>query len=128
MAPTDVAAQPSNNSSPHIQTVEDDHELGRVESIDLKKDNNINDARVDREVAEYAGAERIVVDEKTSKRLKRMIDRRVLCIMVVTYFMQALDKGTISFVSIMNFNEDNNLVGQQVSKRVDEVERSLPRY
>ena len=43
-----------------------------------------------------------------------MIDRRVSSVMIVTYFMQALDKGTISFVAIMYFNEDNNLVGQQV--------------
>ncbi|RSL82326.1 hypothetical protein CEP51_005231 [Fusarium floridanum] len=89
-------------------------ELEMVISPSIAKDK-LADDRIDREVAEYAGAERIDIDEATDKRLKRMIDRRVLSVMIVTYFLQALDKGTISFVSIMDFNEDNNLVGQQFS-------------
>jgi hypothetical protein len=34
--------------------------------------------------------------------------------MVFTYFLQALDKGTLSFAAIMNLREDLGLVGQQV--------------
>ncbi|KAI1379717.1 major facilitator superfamily domain-containing protein [Hypoxylon crocopeplum] len=41
--------------------------------------------------------------------------RAVLLIMVITYSMQALDKGTISFVSIMKLPEDTNLNGQEFS-------------
>lgn len=72
------------------------------------------DDRIDREVAQYAGDSSISIDEATSKRLRMLIDKRILVVMIVTYFMQALDKGTISFVSIMGFNTDFNLHGQQV--------------
>ncbi|KAH8819825.1 MFS transporter [Xylogone sp. PMI_703] len=71
--------------------------------------------RVDDEVAKYAGQTRVVIDEATNRRLKRLIDRRVLIIMVITYFLQALDKGTLSFASIMGIQKDAHLVGQQYS-------------
>ena len=48
------------------------------------------------------------------KRLRRLIDRRVLIVMIFTYFLQALDKGTMSFASIMGIVDDVNLIGQQV--------------
>jgi hypothetical protein len=70
---------------------------------------------VDPEVAKYASRRAVRVDEDTSKRLKKLIDKRILVTMVGTYFLQALDKGTISFVAIMGIREDLNLVGQQVS-------------
>lgn len=88
--------------------------LETMDSVADVEDKNAH-SRMDREVAEYAGIERIEIDEATDRRLKKMIDKRILAIMVVTYFMQALDKGTISFVAIMNFNKDNGFVGQQVS-------------
>ncbi|OOF90080.1 hypothetical protein ASPCADRAFT_11004 [Aspergillus carbonarius ITEM 5010] len=72
------------------------------------------DARVDTEVLEYAARGQIEVDAEDSRRLRRMIDRRVLVIMIVTYFLQALDKGTMSFASIMGIKTDANLQGQEV--------------
>ena len=44
-----------------------------------------------------------------------MIDRRVLSVMVFTYFLQALDKGTLSFAVIMGIKDDLHLHGQQYS-------------
>jgi hypothetical protein len=58
---------------------------------------------------------RVDVDEPTSRRLKKLIDRRVLTIMVATYLVQALDKGTLSFTSIMGILDDTHLHGTQVS-------------
>jgi hypothetical protein len=58
----------------------------------------------------------VVVSEADDKRLKKMIDRRVLVIMILTYFLQALDKGTMSFSSIMGIKTDAHLEdGQKVS-------------
>ncbi|KAL2848228.1 major facilitator superfamily domain-containing protein [Aspergillus pseudodeflectus] len=65
----------------------------------------VDTTRVDKEIAQYAGGEAIVIDEATNKRLRKMIDRRVLVIMICTYFLQALDKGTMSFASIMGIRE-----------------------
>jgi hypothetical protein len=83
---------------------------------DMIKDHTNYD-RVDSEVAKYAGQAGVEVSEAESQRLKKMINKRVLAIMVFTYFLQALDKGTMSFASIMNIRQDLHLVGQQVWQR-----------
>lgn len=68
----------------------------------------------DNETAKYASAP-THIDEKTNKRLFWMINRRILFVMLGTYFCQSLDKGTLNFASIMNIKEDANLKGQEVS-------------
>lgn len=87
-------------------------ETGSVADEFLKPRNS--HARVDPEVAKYATSDGVEVSEADNKRLKRMIDKRVLTVMVFTYFLQALDKGTLPFAAIMNLREDLNLHGQQV--------------
>lgn len=91
-------------------------ELEQVLSGDeLNKDEYMNYNRVDQELAKYATATGVEISEEDNSRLKKMIDRRVLVVMVVTYFLQALDKGTLSFSSIMGIQTDLHLHGQQVS-------------
>lgn len=94
------------------QGTEGIHSAMSDRKIEMEK---IDRSRVDDEVAKYASDKAIHIDEKTEKRLKRLIDRRVLTIMIFTYFLQALDKGTMSFASIMGIQEDTGLKGQQVS-------------
>ncbi|PPJ55591.1 hypothetical protein CBER1_03743 [Cercospora berteroae] len=93
-----------------------DYNAAEVERVlshdDLRKQDY---SRMDAEVAKYANAEAVVISDSENKRLKKLIDKRVLTIMVFTYFLQALDKGTLSFTSIMGLREDLNLVGQQFS-------------
>ncbi|KAJ6115429.1 hypothetical protein N7486_001207 [Penicillium sp. IBT 16267x] len=82
---------------------------------DLKKED-MDFSRVDKEIQMYASRGQVEVDEATNKRLKRMIDRRVFVIMICTYFLQALDKGTMSFSSIMGIKKDAHLEdGQKYS-------------
>ncbi len=71
---------------------------------------------------------RIVISDERSAQLRCMIDKRVLAIMIATYFLQAIDKGTLSFSSIMGLNPDTGLVGQQVSSRLSfsSYSRQLP--
>jgi len=45
--------------------------------------------------------------------LRAKIDKRILFIMIFTYFIQALDKGTLSFASIMGIQADAKLKGQE---------------
>jgi hypothetical protein len=93
------------------------HALENVERVLSPEEhgkNLVNFDRLDPEVAKYASATAVEISEVDDKRLKRMIDKRVLTIMVFTYFLQALDKGTMSFASIMNIREDLHLHGQQV--------------
>ena len=84
-------------------------------SDDLAKDN-MDMTRVDKEIQAYAAHGQVEIDEETNRRLKKLIDRRVLVIMICTYFLQALDKGTMSFSAIMGIKKDANLEdGQKVS-------------
>ncbi len=94
-----------------IKVASEDPEV--VEDDCLKEHTNYE--LVDKEVAAYANQTIVEIDEATNKRLKRLIDKRVLLVMVVTYFMQALDKGTMSFASIMGIIDDAHLTGNQYS-------------
>jgi hypothetical protein len=78
------------------------------------KNAHMNYELVDKEVAQYASETIVEIDEETNKRLKRLIDKRVLAVMVFTYFIQTLDKGTMSFASIMGVIDDTHLTGNQV--------------
>ncbi|KAJ5116238.1 MFS general substrate transporter [Penicillium angulare] len=65
---------------------------------------------VDEELRRYVvAAGSVEVDEATSKRLRRLIDKRVLVVMTGTYFLQSLDKNAISFAAIMGIQEDAHL-------------------
>ncbi|KAI0125335.1 major facilitator superfamily domain-containing protein [Xylariales sp. AK1849] len=87
------------------------HEQSHLD--ELEKTDHTNYDKVDKELAKYAGDTVIEVSEAESTRLRRMIDRRVLVVMITTYFLQAIDKGTLSFSSIMGLTTDTGLVGQQ---------------
>jgi len=54
---------------------------------DLSKDH-MNWDRVDSEVAKYANDVAIDISPEENSRLKRLVDKRVLSIMVFTYFLQ----------------------------------------
>ncbi|KAJ5985418.1 hypothetical protein N7522_012614 [Penicillium canescens] len=68
---------------------------------------------VDKEVAKYATDTAIYIDDATNKRLRRMIDKRILVVMMFTYLIQTLDKGAMSFASIMGIVEDAHLEHNQ---------------
>ncbi|KAF9634937.1 Major facilitator superfamily [Lasiodiplodia theobromae] len=88
----------------HHEERPDEHPSGRM---DMK-----GDAEVDQYAQETA---HLHIDAATNKRLFRKINKRVLAIMLGTYFCQALDKGTLGFSSIMGINDDAHLHGNQFS-------------
>lgn len=59
--------------------------------------------------------ERIVVSEVDDKRLLRKIDWALLPIMLGVYFLQQLDKSTLSYASVFGLVKDANLRGQDYS-------------
>lgn len=109
-------ANPMSTEMDEFKQMKDVSHVERVLSPEdgLGKDD-MDYSRVDKEVQEYVARGRVEVDEATNRRLRRMIDRRVLIIMVFTYFMQALDKGTMSFASIMGIIKDTGMKGSEVS-------------
>lgn len=99
-----------------IQNEGDISHVERTLSRDLDKQDHMDYDRVDKEVAQYTSDVKIDISEEESNRLRKMIDKRVLVIMICTYFLQALDKGTLSFASIMGIQTDAHLQGQQVRR------------
>jgi hypothetical protein len=100
-----------NKTTEIAEAREDAPEVVEDETL---KSAHMNYELVDEEVAKYASETIVQVDEATSKRLKRMIDKRVLAIMIGTYLVQTLDKGTMSFASIMGIIPQTHLHGTQV--------------
>ncbi|KAI5894026.1 MFS general substrate transporter [Schizophyllum commune H4-8] len=107
-------AATSKDAQVYEHRVEDiEKDIGSITSSEVQPA-----AGIDAEVAEFFATQsdgHIVIDEATNKRLRMMIHKRVLVVMVVTYFAQTLDKGTINFASIMGIVQDTHLVGQQYS-------------
>lgn len=111
---TDDVVAPADISEKQVAGNAD---IGHVERV-LSAEDNLKDHmdydRVDSEVAKYTSDVRTFINEEENVRLRKLIDRRVLVIMILTYFLQAIDKGTLSFASIMGLQGDLGLVGQQV--------------
>ncbi|PNY25833.1 transporter [Tolypocladium capitatum] len=59
--------------------------------------------------------ERISVSPVEDARILRRIDIALLPLMLSVYFLQALDKATLSYASIFGLIEDTDLVGDQFS-------------
>lgn len=69
----------------------------------------------DDETKQYASDTAIHIDDETNKKLFWTVNRRILAIMLGTYFCQSLDKGTLNFASIMNIQVDANLKKNEYS-------------
>ncbi|KAJ5581296.1 hypothetical protein N7450_007597 [Penicillium hetheringtonii] len=63
----------------------------------------------------YVAGLGVVIDPATNRRLFWQINRRILVIQVITYFLQSLDKGILNYASIMGIKTDAHLVGQEYS-------------
>lgn len=57
----------------------------------------------------------IVVSPEDNARILRKIDLTVLPIMLAVYFLQQLDKSTLSYASVFGLVKDAHLVGQDYS-------------
>lgn len=111
---TDTSTGNSFEFKEEISHLEDTSKTQLSELIELEEDH-ANREKVDHDVLDYMNEDAVLIDEETNKRLRRMIHWRILPCMIGTYFLQALDKGTLSFASIMGIKTDANLVGQQYS-------------
>ena len=89
-------------------------ESERAQSPELDEKKAPNYHKMDKELAAYVSDVRIEISPEEDKRLRKLIDKRILAIMITTYFLQAIDKGTMSFASIMGIIKDTNLQGQEV--------------
>ena len=85
-----------------------------MENVDSAEvGDEVNHQKVDNQILNYIEESAVEIDEETNRRLRRMIHWRILPCMIGTYFLQALDKGTIAFASVMGIREDAKLFGDQ---------------
>lgn len=92
---------------------DDDPEHRSINMTD--KDDAQRFGEIDKELAKYVAGERITLSQERINELRKKIDRRVLVVMILTYFLQAIDKGTISFASIMGLPADTGMVNDDGS-------------
>ncbi|KAJ1301039.1 hypothetical protein OPQ81_003460 [Rhizoctonia solani] len=92
-----------------VEHLEDNRSATFSEDIEVTKQHR----GIDQEIAQFAAQHAVEIDEATNKRLLGLINKRVLVVMLVTYFIQSLDKGTMSFAAIMGIQKDANLHGQE---------------
>ncbi|KAI1881545.1 hypothetical protein JX265_000371 [Neoarthrinium moseri] len=104
-----------NSDGSVSRSASDDDKLETVMSHDEVGKDHTNHDLVDKELAAYTSDIPVHIDEETNARLKTAIDRRVLAIMIVTYFLQSVDKGALGFASIMGLQEDTHLQGPEYS-------------
>ncbi|KAF2756557.1 MFS general substrate transporter [Pseudovirgaria hyperparasitica] len=70
---------------------------------------------VDKAAALLATEERIYVSPEDNKRVLRKIDLALLPLLLTIYFLQSLDKTSLSYASVFGLLDDANLVGDQYS-------------
>jgi hypothetical protein len=86
-------------SKPNVETTES-----------IYKPTNATDGKgKDKAAAFLASNERIIVTSAENKRVLKKIDLVILPILLSVYFLQSLDKTTLSYASVFGLIEDANL-------------------
>ncbi|CAK7245480.1 MAG: hypothetical protein STHCBS139747_007063 [Sporothrix thermara] len=98
---------------------------GTMEELDIEPVPAANNANVPhkrdaaaellRKIGESGAGDRVVVSPADNARILRKIDMVILPIILVVYFLQALDKATLSYASVFGLIQDTHLVGSQYS-------------
>ncbi|KAB2107346.1 hypothetical protein AG0111_0g4053 [Alternaria gaisen] len=98
-AATTTATDIDKNHVENVETTESIH----------KPSNAANGKGKDKAAALLASNERIVVTSAENKRVLKKIDLVILPILLSVYFLQSLDKTTLSYASVFGLIEDANL-------------------
>jgi hypothetical protein len=104
----DSKTDPESAQQATIETVEDpskhngfngEHHAGKDRAAELLGNSN----------------ERVVISEVDNKRILHRIDLAILPVMLGVYFLQQLDKSTLSYASVFGLITDAHLGGQDYS-------------
>ncbi|RYN65390.1 hypothetical protein AA0118_g3507 [Alternaria tenuissima] len=98
-AATTTATDIDKNHVENVETTESIH----------KPSSPANGKGKDKAAALLASNERIVVTSAENKRVLKKIDLVILPILLSVYFLQSLDKTTLSYASVFGLIEDANL-------------------
>lgn len=104
-------SQPKGQQDEHVESIEVEQSAKTGPVL-----NANNRAKQDQalQVLEDAGHSTVLTSENNA-RVLRKIDLRLLPILLSIYFLQQLDKSTLSYASVFGLIEDANLHGQMYS-------------
>ncbi|KAJ6079796.1 hypothetical protein N7467_009549 [Penicillium canescens] len=105
-------SQPKAQQEEFVETIEPSRPSAARHSDDGKKNQTQGDHAL--QLIQEAGHSTILTPENNAKVLRK-IDLRLLPILLGIYFLQQLDKSTISYASIFGIVEKANLHGHQYS-------------
>lgn len=98
-------------ATPELRKASVDH-VEHVEYDDVEAKGDPHHHHVaDQAAAEYVDSS-VVISPEESKSMRRRIHKRILPLMCLAYFLQAIDKGTLGTSSIMGWQEDVHAKGQ----------------
>jgi hypothetical protein len=93
------------------------HNVVAVENIPPKHAGGVEDLAGKDKAAELLqhATEAVIVTPEENARILKKIDLTILPIMLAVYFLQGLDKATLSYASVFGLITDAHLVGQDYS-------------
>ncbi|KAJ5172154.1 hypothetical protein N7492_004747 [Penicillium capsulatum] len=100
-------SHPKSNQDDFVESTEDDPAKSATQGDFGKQDGALN-------LLEDVGHSTILTPENNKTTLRK-IDLRLLPILLSIYFLQQLDKSTLSYASVFGLIEDANLHGQMYS-------------
>lgn len=108
-----------NGDDVHLEISESEQNRVLEDGADHLKHRNINLKHVDEAARILAEAEvdegNIIVSPEDDRRILRRIDLAVLPAILLVYFLQQLDKSSISYTAVFNIVGETHLVGTQYS-------------
>ncbi|KAI0156896.1 major facilitator superfamily domain-containing protein [Xylariaceae sp. FL1272] len=93
----------------------DNVKAAHYEAVDVQGAKDADDHGRDIQLSAIAHDTSIEIDAATNRKLFWTVNRRILGCMLVTYFLQSLDKGSVAFASVQGLIEDAHLVGSEYS-------------
>ncbi|KAK4143438.1 major facilitator superfamily domain-containing protein [Dichotomopilus funicola] len=96
----DVEAGPAKSAIDHNDDAAESHGLDKA-TVFLKQVGK--------------AGHQVVVSHADSRRVAKLIDRRILPILLFIYCLQSLDKNTLSYASVFGLIDDTHLEGDQYS-------------
>lgn len=112
MSKVGESSQPKNQQEEFVESIE--HEEQNPHTV--QDEPQVNKVQQDKalQLIEEVGYSTILTPEN-NKDVLRKIDLRLLPIMLVIYFLQQLDKSTLSYASVFGLQENAHLHGHQYS-------------
>lgn len=112
MSKVGESSQPKHQQEEFVESIEEEDQTHHT----VQDEPQVNKGQQDQalQLIEEVGHSTILTPEN-NKHVLRKIDLRLLPIMLVIYFLQQLDKSTLSYASVFGLKESAHLHGQQYS-------------